>query len=241
MFFYILLIIMLSRLYPLFTDEPVTIVKLILMMAIQLFFLLVMNISPGFLLLVLLLFIADIIEYFFEYKSLRLNLTRFLFFLIFSLISMIFSYVSGLNINIEIVIPVQNYIRSINNVTNLNLTGTQLIIILTGLFILLNESNFLIRLVFELSGKVPVTKETQEPDKTELNAGRIIGILERIIIFFFVTVGQFAAVGFVIAAKGVVRYKELEDRNFAEYVLIGTLLSSLLAIVTGFIVAKLLQ
>jgi hypothetical protein len=109
------------------------------------------------------------------------------------------------------------------------------------LFFLLNESNFLIRIVFEISGKVPVTKETHEPDKKELNAGRIIGILERMLIFFFVIIGQFAAVGFVIAAKGVVRYKELEDRNFAEYVLIGTLLSSLLSILTGFIVAHLIN
>lgn len=82
--------------------------------------------------------------------------------------------------------------------------------------------------------------EPSVPDKKELNAGRIIGILERILIFFFVIIGQFAAVGFVIAAKGVVRYKELEDRNFAEYVLIGTLLSSLLSMFTGFIVAHLL-
>ena len=241
MLFYLFSVIMLSRLYPLFRDEAVTVVNLIVMMVVQLFFLLVMNISSEFLLLVLLLFIADILEFFFERKSFRLNLTRFLFFLIFALISMIFSYASGLNFSNEIVVPVQDYIQSINNITNLNLTGMQLIIILTGLFILLNESNFLIRLVFELSGKVPVTKETREPDKTELNAGRIIGILERIIIFFFVTIGQFAAVGFVIAAKGVVRYKELEDRNFAEYVLIGTLLSSLLAIFTGFIAAKLLM
>ena len=193
MLFYLFSVIMLSRLYPLFRDEAVTVVNLIVMMVVQLFFLLVMNISSEFLLLVLLLFIADILEFFFERKSFRLNLTRFLFFLIFALISMIFSYASGLNFSNEIVVPVQDYIQSINNITNLNLTGMQLIIILTGLFILLNESNFLIRLVFELSGKVPVTKETREPDKTELNAGRIIGILERIIIFFF---SLFSAISF---------------------------------------------
>ncbi len=116
-----------------------------------------------------------------------------------------------------------------------------MIIILSSVFFLLNEVNFFIRFIFEVSGKIPVTKGTHDPDRTELNAGRIIGILERLIIFFFVIVGQFAAVGFVIAAKSIVRYRELEDRNFAEYVLIGTLLSSLLAILTGFAAAKLLS
>ena len=39
-----------------------------------------------------------------------------------------------------------------------------------------------------------------------------------------------------MAAKGLTRFKELENRGFAEYVLIGTLLSSSLAIVIGLLV-----
>jgi hypothetical protein len=142
--------------------------------------------------------------------------------------------------NTSLISGIGNIFNIFNPFSKLNLTGLHIIIILSGLFFLLNESNLLIRFIFDVSGKIPMSGDPSEPDKKELNAGRIIGILERILIFFFVIIGQFAAVGFVIAAKGVVRYKELEDRNFAEYVLIGTLLSSLLSMFTGFIIAHLL-
>jgi len=41
-----------------------------------------------------------------------------------------------------------------------------------------------------------------------------------------------------LAAKGVVRYPEFGNRNFAEYILIGTLLSVLLAMGVGFVVRQ---
>jgi hypothetical protein len=242
MFYYLLLIIMASRLYSLFRDESISLFRLILMMGIQFFCLLLLSISFPLIFLLIILFIIDIIEYAAERNSLRFNIIRFITFLILFLTAIIFSSVSvSLSFNEILLSGIQNFIININPFAKLNITGFHLIIVLSGLFFLLNESNFLIRLVFEISGKVPVTKETREPDNKELNAGRIIGILERIIIFFFIIIGQYAAVGFVIAAKGVVRYKELEDRNFAEYVLIGTLMSSLLSMFTGFIVAHLIN
>ncbi len=242
MFFYLLLIIMVSRLYSLFSDESLSVFKLILMMGIQFLFLLIFSISFPLILLLVILFIIDILEYVVEKKALRFNVIRFISFLTLFLTAIIFSSESvALFFNDTLLSGVQNLIININPFAKLNITGFHLIILLAGLFFLLNESNFLIRMVFEISGKVPVTKETREPDNKELNAGRIIGILERIIILFFIIIGQFAAVGFVITAKGVVRYKELEDRNFAEYVLIGTLMSSLLSMFTGFIAAHLIN
>lgn len=241
MFFYLLSLIMISRIYPLFRDDGLTVSKLIIMMIMQLFLLLFLNITLKLFLLLIILFIIDVAEFFIEIKSVRLNPVRFIFFIILFLVSLFFSLGTELSFNNELLQLIQNPFLKFNPEINLNVSGLHTIIIITGLFFLLNEANFLIRLIFEISGKIPVTKGTMEPDKKELNAGRIIGILERLIIFFFVTIGQFAAVGFVIAVKGIVRYKELEDRNFAEYVLIGTLLSSLLAILTGFAVANLLK
>ncbi len=240
MFFYLLSLVMISRLYPLFRDEAVTLSKLIIMMLIQVLFLLFLSISYKFLLLLVILLIIDLAEFFIEKKSARLNLIRFILFLILISAAISFSFGTGLNFNSELLMLFEGLFRNFNPEINLNVSCFDIMIIITGLLFLLNEANFFIRLIFEITGKIPVTKETQEPDKTELNAGRIIGILERLIIFFFVTIGQFAAVGFVIAAKSIVRYKELEDRNFAEYVLVGTLLSSLLAILTGFAAARLL-
>jgi hypothetical protein len=40
-------------------------------------------------------------------------------------------------------------------------------------------------------------------------------------------------IAIVIAAKGIVRFRELDRREFAEYVLIGTLASTLLTIMIG--------
>jgi len=59
----------------------------------------------------------------------------------------------------------------------------------------------------------------------EYRRGRIIGMLERSVLFFLVLQVQYIALGFVIAAKTMARFKSLDDRDFAEYFLIGTLLS----------------
>jgi hypothetical protein len=100
---------------------------------------------------------------------------------------------------------------------------------LFGLIISANEANLLVRWVLE-KFKLPVRAST---DEKEYNRGRIIGLLEREMIYLFVLGGQFSAIGFVMAAKGLARFKELEDRNFAEYVLIGTLVSSSVAMAVG--------
>ncbi len=68
------------------------------------------------------------------------------------------------------------------------------------------------------------------------NAGQWIGIIERLLVFTFIVVGQFSAVGFLLAAKSVFRFGDLnreDNMKLTEYVLIGTLLSFGIAILTG--------
>jgi hypothetical protein len=65
--------------------------------------------------------------------------------------------------------------------------------------------------------------------------GATIGVLERILIVVFVLTGSEAAVGFVVAAKTLARFRLLDDRDFAEYYLLGTLASVAVAIVSGLI------
>jgi len=68
--------------------------------------------------------------------------------------------------------------------------------------------------------------ENRLVDDQEYKFGRNIGILERLAIFFFVINGQYTAIAFVLTAKSMARFKELDnDRNFAEYFLLGTMLS----------------
>lgn len=52
-------------------------------------------------------------------------------------------------------------------------------------------------------------------------------MLERVIVLLLLSAGQYAAIGFVLTAKSVARYNRIsEDARFAEYYLLGTLLST---------------
>ncbi len=51
----------------------------------------------------------------------------------------------------------------------------------------------------------------------------------------FVLVGAESAIGLVVAAKTIARFRQLDDRDFAEYYLLGTLASVSVAIVTALV------
>ncbi|MGI6709115.1 MAG: hypothetical protein ACOX33_08460 [Dethiobacteria bacterium] len=69
-------------------------------------------------------------------------------------------------------------------------------------------------------------------------AGRYIGMLERALILSLALANAFTSIAFVLTAKSIARYKELENRDFAEYYLAGTLLSTLLAILGGLLLSS---
>ena len=51
---------------------------------------------------------------------------------------------------------------------------------------------------------------------------------------------QFGLIGFVLTAKSIARFKQMEDKNFAEKYLIGTLTSFLIVLITILILKGLL-
>lgn len=68
------------------------------------------------------------------------------------------------------------------------------------------------------------------------NAGKWIGIIERLLVFIFIVTYHFEAVGFLLTAKSVFRFGDLskaKNMKLTEYVLIGTLLSFGIAILTA--------
>lgn len=76
-------------------------------------------------------------------------------------------------------------------------------------------------------------------DESLSNAGKYIGILERLFVFTFIVTGHWEAVGFLLAAKSVFRFgdlKESKDRKLTEYILIGTLLSFGIAMAVAILV-----
>lgn len=85
-------------------------------------------------------------------------------------------------------------------------------------------------------GHVPssaLASDKSRLDLAEMNRGRLIGNLERLILAIVVAAGSYAALGFLVAAKGLVRFDELRDREFAEYFLVGSLASVLVALCAG--------
>lgn len=89
------------------------------------------------------------------------------------------------------------------------------------------------------------SKSLQESHEQSLNnAGKYIGILERLFIFTFVFTGRWEGIGFLLAAKSVFRFgdlKESKNRQLTEYILIGTLLSFGIAMATGMVVLILIE
>ncbi len=74
------------------------------------------------------------------------------------------------------------------------------------------------------------------------NAGKMIGTLERVMIYILVLSGQPAGVGFLIAAKSVLRFETAkDDRKVSEYVIIGTLASFAWALGAASITTLLLE
>lgn len=70
------------------------------------------------------------------------------------------------------------------------------------------------------------------------DAGRWIGMIERVLILTFVLVNQYTGIGFLIAAKSILRFGDIknpENRKEAEYILIGTMISFIVAILTGIV------
>lgn len=69
------------------------------------------------------------------------------------------------------------------------------------------------------------------------NAGKWIGITERIIVFILVLNAQYSAIGLLVTAKGIIRFNEKDRQETkTEYLVIGTMLSIGMAIVTGVLV-----
>jgi hypothetical protein len=81
------------------------------------------------------------------------------------------------------------------------------------------------------------TSEMTKTKKSGLeNAGKWIGSIERILIITFIFIQQFAAIGFMLAAKSIFRFgdlKDSKDHQKTEYIIIGTFLSFMISILTG--------
>jgi hypothetical protein len=88
-------------------------------------------------------------------------------------------------------------------------------------------------------------EKTEERSATSLSeAGKWIGVFERILVLTFVIYNHFEGIGFLIAAKSILRFNDIKGDNMrkeAEYVLIGTLMSFASSIITGIFIKLLIK
>lgn len=88
---------------------------------------------------------------------------------------------------------------------------------LLAVFFLCKPANVVIKYVME---GFELNPESEEPSLK--NAGRLIGICERILLFLLLLKGLYTEAGLVLGAKSILRYNNT-GKN--EYVLVGTLMS----------------
>ena len=72
--------------------------------------------------------------------------------------------------------------------------------------------------------------------REDRKAEEYIGTVERIIMLIFIYINQYSAIGLVLTAKSIARYERItKEEHFAEYYLLGTLISTLIAIIVSFV------
>ncbi|MET0242383.1 MAG: hypothetical protein ABW174_02895 [Flavitalea sp.] len=144
----------------------------------------------------------------------------------------------------HIVVIVGAWLIMINGLDKLNFPQItfdyKILVYLTGYLIVLSPAGFLIQMF-----------TNRWIDNLDFNdslkdVGKWIGMMERVIILTMLLLGQFAAIGFLVTAKSLLRLidkpdnltplnpsKKFSARKHTEYVLAGTFLSFSIALATG--------
>lgn len=122
--------------------------------------------------------------------------------------------------------------NDISNLSRLALTDKRFMAVLSGYLICTTPVGFVIGIATS-----KWQRQLAGSSDTLVEAGKWIGIAERVLIFSFVLLNQYEAIGFLIAAKSLLRFREgKQAAKQSEYVLVGTLLSYSLAILIGLLI-----
>ena len=96
-------------------------------------------------------------------------------------------------------------------------------------------ANILIRYILQYCQMV-----VPENNSSLFHAGKLIGTLERWLILAFLIIGRYEVIGFLIAAKSIIRFGE-KDKDQTEYFLAGTLLSISIAVACGLLLRMIVE
>ncbi len=172
-------------------------------------------------------FITDILKSFLQLRAQKNGKENNYFFvdqlihiIALIVISCLYNYYYGINFIFEIPINV--------------------ITITAGFILCAKPANIFIKYIFiAFSIETPsinkLGEQSQGNENSLPNAGKLIGIMERFLVLALILIGQFSAVGLIIAAKSILRFKS-QEKN--EYILVGTLLSFGIAVIIGILISK---
>ena len=164
-------------------------------------------------------FITDILKSYLQLND-RTNVKNYFFLdqlihiVILVLVTYIYDYCYGINFLVDIDIKT--------------------IAIITGGILCTKPANIIIKnlfITFSISFQNDVEGDSGE--KGLPNAGKLIGITERLLALALILLGQYEAVGLIIAAKSILRFS---GPLKSEYVLVGTLLSFGIAAFSGILI-----
>jgi hypothetical protein len=111
-------------------------------------------------------------------------------------------------------------------------------LLLVGAFLVqLSTGNVVVRLVLAATGTTNPTYGSEPDPELRLKGGRLLGPMERVFIVGLGLAGHLTAASIVIAAKGLLRFPELQSRSeqvrihrLTEYFLVGSFVSWLVAL-----------
>ena len=118
------------------------------------------------------------------------------------------------------------------------LTADRALVLLGVVLVQMSTGNVVVRLVLAATRTVnPAREGTPSDPATRLKGGRLLGPMERLLIVGLALAGQVTAATVVVAAKGLLRFPELQARReqerihrLTEYFLVGSFVSWLVAL-----------
>ncbi|MGV2938723.1 DUF3307 domain-containing protein [Mesobacillus sp. LC4] len=78
-------------------------------------------------------------------------------------------------------------------------------------------------------------------NKHDMSRGKLIGYIERLLVILLTYYSSYPAIAFIVTAKSIARFKQMDDRDWAEYFLLGTLTSMFLGIMFGILLREILN
>ena len=121
---------------------------------------------------------------------------------------------------------------------------SHLMLVAMAYIIVMVPASLFISMFYQQSEMKDQTDGADSKAQSLPRGGEYIGILERVLILTFILVGYPEGIGFLLAAKSIFRFGDLQksgELKLTEYVLIGTFISFAIAIIVGYGTLKLMK